>query len=331
MHPHRLAAPALLATALLAGCGKSAAPAASPAAATPGTAPANNAWSGQNQSAEEVAKAARADLRCPAPITTPARAGTAPVDDILGVRPGLSYEEAWSAVLCNNDLLVATPTHDVGFRLKVDGSKVRQGFTAEFAQPRVVKTSKQIMKEMQDNAILRGSNAVHETLAPGASSWYVGTMGVPGQERVLRVNREEHFAADARPTMDSLASALRKKYGATTHEQVDSNGYRSLTWAYDPAGRLQAEGTPLGRRCHGVQYATMPSEVGPDCGLVVEAVLHPQRDNAALVERLMVGVIDQANGYRMVEDTERALVAGDQQRRDHEAADAAKNVKAPSL
>jgi hypothetical protein len=109
--------------AAIAGCGKSGDAAPSPVAdKAPAKAPANAATpaaakpgSAKNASAEAVAKQARAGLSCPAKIATAARAANEPVDDVLGVRPGLSYEEALNAVLCTHELLVATPPNNRGF------------------------------------------------------------------------------------------------------------------------------------------------------------------------------------------------------------------------
>ena len=63
--------------------------------------------------AEEVAEEARHDVDCPADINTPAPPTGAPVDDVVGVRPGLTWEEAANVVMCTNDLMVvqADTTH----------------------------------------------------------------------------------------------------------------------------------------------------------------------------------------------------------------------------
>src|SRR5690606_37298471 len=57
-------------------------------------------------SAAEVADEARGKVRCPAKPRTAARPAGAPVDDVIGVRPGLAYDEAVNLVLCTHDLLV---------------------------------------------------------------------------------------------------------------------------------------------------------------------------------------------------------------------------------
>ncbi len=69
-------------------------------------------------------------MDCPADIETPARAADAPVDDVVGVRPGMTYEEAANVVLCTDDLMVVTGPITTGFNIQTYGQTLRQGFTA---------------------------------------------------------------------------------------------------------------------------------------------------------------------------------------------------------
>ncbi|MCE9658186.1 MAG: hypothetical protein K8R60_06465 [Burkholderiales bacterium] len=320
----------LAAALALAGCDKAAppsGPAAGPAKA--GVVVTTDA----TVSAEQVARQARGDVSCPARTATAARPGEAPVDDVMGVRPGLTYEEAAATVLCAHELLVLDTQPLRGFDIKSFGQKVRQGFSARFAEERVAKTSKQILQEMQRDAMARGANAVREDFLPGQSRWYVGTMGVPGQERVLSVGREERYAADQSPTVDALRAALRKKYGATPTRELAAGPTQmpTLRWAHDPAGRIVAAGTPLFARCVGHPDPKVGISLNPDCGVVVEALLVPRKDNPDLVDRLLVSVVDQGGGYRMIAATEQALAQADQQRRAQEVEKAAKTGKGPSL
>jgi hypothetical protein len=326
------AATVALAGALLAACGKAEPPA--PAPASTAAKPAAKIPGGDGgASAEEVAKQARGALVCPPKATTPPRAAGAPVDDMLGVRPGLGYDEAMEAVLCANPLLVATPTGSRGFNLKAPlASTVRQGFTARSAEPRVVKSSKQIMKELQDDAMARGGNAVREDLKPGQSKWFVATMGLQGQERVLGVTREERFASEQSPTVESVHAALLKKYGTPSHDQpAAASSLPLLRWSYDPQGQLVTVGSPLFHRCTGTSDPNGSMHVTPECGVVVQAVLVPQKTNPELVDRLQVGIVDQALGYRLIGATEQGLAQLDQRRRAQEVDKAARNGKAPSL
>ena len=309
----------------LAACGKLGEP-QSKAAAAASTRPAAQGAA----TAEQVAKDARSDVKCPAKIKSPARATGAPVDDVLGVRPGMSHDEAANAVLCTHDLLVMQTDANRGFNLKTYGQKLRHGFGARFAEPRVEWTAKRAQAESLDQMLARSGNAARDDMKPGQAKWYVGTMGLPGEERVINVAREERFDSGASPTIASIEQALLKKYGPATKEQ-NNNGQRYITWSYDPAGRLVTQGAPLFARCSGNASPNGGVNLSPDCGTVITAIVAPLRDNPELALSLQVGVVDQAGGYQLVTTTEQALALADQQRRAKETANAAKNGVAPKL
>lgn len=310
----------------LAACGKGGPELGDPG--TPGGKP-KPAPSG-NATAEQVAEESRGDVDCPADIDTPARKADAPVDDVVGVRPGLTYEEASNVVLCSNDLLVASPPSTQGFNINTYGATIRQGFSAKFAEPRVEKSSKQIMQEMQDDMFARSGNAVRRDIFPGQSRWYVSTMGSPGQERVIAAAREEYFNEGKNPTMQSVADALIKKYGTPTRNQVAPHVI-SLVWTRDPQGRFVPETSPLASQCVAMSSPNGGSNFSPDCGLVVAARVWPMRDNPALAEHFEVGVADQANGYELIMDTEKALESQEMAKRKQQVDDAAKNADGPQL
>jgi hypothetical protein len=281
-------------------------------------------------SAEQVAEEARGDVDCPADIDTPARADNAPVDDVVGVRPGLSFEEATNIVLCTGELLVATTDTSQRFNIKTYGATIRQGFAANFAEPRVVKTSQQIMKEMQDDFMARSGNAVREDMKPGQSRWYVSTMGLPTQERVIAAARREWFAEGRNPTMESVAQALVKKYGNPTRNQTAPH-IIMLTWIHDPQGRFVPETSPLANQCTAMSSPDGGTNFSPDCGLVVAAQVRPMQENPALAKFVEVGVADQAAGYQAITETERALESAEMARRKSQVDEAAKNADGPQL
>jgi hypothetical protein len=281
----------------------------------------------QLASAEEVAEKARGDVDCPADVETPARAEGAPVDDVVGVRPGLSYDEAVNLVLCSHDLLVLQ-TGGRMFNIQTFGQELRQGFTARFAEAE--KSYDEIRKEMEQGFMERAGNAVTQDMLPGQSKWYVGAMGLPGQERVIAVAREEWFAEGKNPTLASVEQALIGKYGAPSRA-FEQNHHKTLSWIHDPRGRPVTETSPLFQQCGGISDPDGGTNYSPDCGLVVEARIAPLESNTALARYFQVGVIDQANGYQAITATEQALRAQDDQRKAREAEDAAENADAPQL
>ena len=281
-------------------------------------------------SAEQVAKEARADLSCPAKIKSAPRASGAPIDDVLGVRPGLSYDQALNAVLCTHDLLVAQVDITRGFTIQTHGQKLRQGFGTRFAEPRVEWSAKRAKIESMDDIVARSGNAARQDMKPGQAKWYVGTMGLPGQERVINLARDEWFEAGANPTIASVEQALANKYGKPTKRQ-NSNGQRYFTWSYDPANRQITETSPLFNRCSGSASPNAGVNLSLDCGTVVSALIYPLRDNPDLAASMQVGVVNQAGGYELLTATEQGLQQAEQQRRAQETAKAAKNAAAPKL
>jgi len=317
----------LIAAGALNGCGsdKSSAAGNSARATSSASAAAGNA------TAAEVAEEARGKVKCPARVKSAARDPQAPADDVVGVRPGMSYEEAANVVMCTHDLLVVSPETSRGFRIETFGQKLRQGFNARFAADRVQKTSKQIMQEMQDRAMARSSNRVTQDVQPGQSKWYVATIGIPGEERVISAAREEWFEADRNPSIASVEQALMKKYGAPTDRRQARDGDSDLRWAYDPLGRLITETSPLFHQCNGTADPDGGSNFSPDCGVVVAAHIRALRDNPQLSQYLQVGVVDQAAGYEQLTATEEALRSSEMQRRAAQVEAADKNADAPIL
>ena len=241
----------------------------------------------------------------------------------------MTYEEAANVVMCSNDLMVVSAPITSGFQIQTYGQTLRQGFTARLAEPRVEKSSKQIMEEMQDDMMARSGNAVRYDLAPGQSKWNVTTMGMPGEERVIGAGREEWFEEGRNPTMASVGDALLKKYGTPSIDQ-DNPGQRFLRWIYDPLGRPATETSPLTNQCAGTG-ASGGVNLSPDCGLVVEAHILPMPDNPALARSLEVGVVDQAQGYELVTAVEQNLEQAEQQKRAQAVEEASKNADAPTL
>lgn len=298
-----------------------------PKAATAKTRPAGQGAA----SAEQVAREARADVSCPAKVKIPPRASGAPVDDVLGVRPGLGYDEAMNAVLCTHELMVAQVDTSRGFNIQTHGQKLRQGFGARSAEPRVEWDAKRAQKEAMESITARSGNAVRPDMRPGLTKWFVGTIGLPGQERVINLARDEWFEAAALPTIDSVEQALVAKYGKPTKRQNTSSGQRYFTWSYDPGARQITETSPLFNRCSGSAGPDGGVNLSPDCGIVVSAIVFPLRDNPDLAQSMQVGVVDQAGGYALVTATEQGLQQAAQQRRAQETAKAAKSANAPKL
>jgi hypothetical protein len=322
----------MLAVALVGGCTLAGCGSGKGAAETSGAPSAAAAPASGNATALQVAAEARGKVRCPAKTRSPSRPANAPVDDVVGVRPGISYDEAVQLVLCSHELLVVTESRR-GFDIQTYGQKLRQGFEAKFARERVQKSSQDIMREMQDAAMARSTNRVVRETKAGESRWYVATMGLPAEEKVISVAREEWFEAGRQPTIASVEQALTAKYGPPMRKRPAMPGAprHELHWAHDLRQRPITESSPLFQRCSAVASPDAGNHFSPDCGIVVAAAIYPLRDNPDLAEYLQVAVVDQAGGYQAITETERALGQLDAQRRRQEVEQASKNASAPTL
>jgi hypothetical protein len=131
------------------------------------------------------------------------------VIDVVGLRPGITYEEAANIVLCDNPMLVAELDTSTSFNIQTYGQKVRQGFGARFAEARVEKTARQFRKEMQDEALARGTNAVRQDMKPGQVKFHVGSLpGNQGLAQYMQVGVIDQAAGYAAIT--GTESALHK-------------------------------------------------------------------------------------------------------------------------
>lgn len=279
--------------------------------------------------AEQVAKEMRGKVKCPAKVATQRPAGS-PVDDVVGVRPGMSWDEATNTVMCDNPLIVVSENTGRGYNINTYGQKVRQGFDGKFAEPRVVKTSEQIMADMGEEFAARSGNAVIAPLKPGQLRYFVSTMGMPGQEKVVSVSREEYFADGKLPAIDDVKGALIAKYGEPS--DVQNNGEQSyLWWNYAPNGSKLSSTSPLSTTCRVNASPDAGTNLSTECGLSVGALIQAAQTNPALAHSLAVTSQNGAEGYALLTSTEEALKTGDQTRQSGELAQAKKGAVKPKL
>lgn len=215
---------------------------------------------------------------CPPPLTTPGRNPSMPVDDVFGVRPGVTVQEAQALILCRSE-------------------RFEFQFEPLWHTPlsRNTQSQRQIMQARR----------------PGESI-VVGLVGPLGQERVGAVWRDESFSLSAAPSVQTLAGELASAFGPP-HEAKTGEFSTVLTWSYTPDGRPMAEPKPqptgLFARMQGMFRKDQTSEGcvknarltwldaptwSDVCGVTIQASIEVQLDDRARASRLRVAVIDQA-------------------------------------
>ncbi len=271
---------------------------------------------GEARSAETVAQAARGQLRCPAPLITSARANGQPVDDVMGVRPGMGYDEAAHIILCTDELLIVDTEGVRGFHLNTFQTKLRQGYRIKPALAAKPLTQQEYLEQLRDDSRRRNNFVEVSDVPAGHSQWLVGTMGMKDQEKVINLTREQWFEKESPPSIAQVEQALLEKYGPPTKR--DEYDGVSLLWAYDPLGRLVTETSRIFRTCKGDARIDGRVELQPDCGITIAAKVRPQSQNDLLAERLTVQIVDQARGNALIEETQSALLALEQTRKTEE-------------
>lgn len=301
-HP-ALARPLLLAALALAlsACGgrDDAAPAA-------GADPAPGAEMG-----ETIDDLAEAGLDCP-PDVRDGLAGP----DILGVRVGMSTEEALGTVRCElgEDAVVKTENRwldnldTYGAALGVQFFSVRQGDhrACDFA------------REWQECDGGQKWGHVDETVE-------VATPGAPGQEAAMVVWRTQSFRDGAKPAAKAVLDALVAKYGqpqrseSTDDPWAGSSGRHTLTWVLDPAGRPISEANPLFNRCvNGVMAGSGGVSWAEGCGVNISARVLLDGQNPGLAMELSTALVDQGRLLEHVEAMKAALAEAGNARREAE-------------
>jgi hypothetical protein len=233
------------------------------------------------------------------PDCTPPKAKAGDPPDVAGVRIGMTADEAALRVQCANPGLAVSAGNYTSsfFRTVPDplGNQAREFIKTEG----------------------NGGTAPDE--------FFIALAGPPGGERVVGIARALRFAEGEEPTVDSLISQVRTKYGLTPSQ-----------------GQYPRAGDPWGASRGGEGYDCLPPAIemqaqmepmkfyGLKCPPYVGAKIYPRQSNLALARELRVVVTDPPLATRLVAETNAANRASAEQQRRQEI-NAASKRSGPSL
>ncbi|GAB4142432.1 MAG: hypothetical protein Tsb0016_10740 [Sphingomonadales bacterium] len=289
-----------------------------------------NGASGQATTAE-VADASKAKRKCPPKVTTGQRAEGAPVDDIAGIRIGMSFDDVTWVLECRGDVpLIETAAK---WNIQQDyGFPIRQLVRATDGVPC---TSQEILADMRSMGDGKCDNGGYsfKSLKDIGQQFAIVFTGMPGDEVAGAVWRRNGFTQGENPTVESLSQSLAQKYGAPHDTETDRRGVTTLTWQYDLLGRPMSKATPAYRSC--AQSFNPNFNAGQrwssSCGLSLKAAITPVPGNELLAKQLDVGVMHQKQFYDAGQQFEAALAAANEQRKREQAEEAASQGAAPDL
>lgn len=228
----------------------------------------------------------------------PGVAAAQSTDDIVGLRPGMSFDEVVSLVEERNDVTLVETAEQ--WMRQSHGIATRQ----------LLRGSNGVACVVGEQAMRVGAHVVCDTMGgrfearkETTNEIMVAFIGMPGEERATIVWRRLVFPQGQAPTVASLVEALTEKYGAPRVQATDSGYYSmshrpgttALNWLYDPSGAsIQGNDSLLSRCVNGPKpwFAAKHSWNG-GCGLTIRAEIVPQPGSALLAQELNVSVLHQ--------------------------------------
>jgi len=167
---------------------------------------------------------------CCTPEATAKMAGSAGIADIVGVKLGMTGEQAMAAVKAANPK----------FKVDVARTQTRWDYAARLTDDSRADPTKLWVLGLQANAPFV-DNYSPETMNVGFTTH-------PNQPFVYMVSRMIVFQEGAMPTAENVLAGLRKKYGPESYPVPASTGEGNpdVRWVFDIKGQLI--GGPLGER-----------------------------------------------------------------------------------
>ena len=224
--------------------------------------------------AHEVAGLMKPARVCPPVVSVPARGLGQPVDDVMGVRPGMNARDVEETVKCVSEDFEIEP---IDYRSNTNGGR----------------------KTRRALRIKRGQ----ETLT-------FALFGAPGQEQVAGAWQEAYFDVAAGPTMAEAEGMFVAQYGVPHEARDTPSGARILQWTYAPDGRALRVRPHDGDIAGGITYMAsgftvaacvrnaktdpaMPPAWDGRCGLTIQAEIDPVLSERTRTARWRIVLLDQ--------------------------------------
>jgi hypothetical protein len=232
-----------------------------------------------NPAQKSVAIAEAEFRRCPAVVAAPPRPAGAPVDDVGGVRPGLSRQDSENIFRCMHP--------DFAFFQELQPYEATGKARQVFDQFRV---------------------------ARNGEAWRLALFGPQDGQAVAIVRREATFSPGRAPVLADTEVELIRHFGpAHVATDLPAMGGRLLTWTYlrdgRPVRKAPVEGSPTylldmaafmaagftQSAC--AEHAKIEPESAPTfdirCGLTIRAVIDAASHDRAKAWRVRLVVVDQ--------------------------------------
>jgi hypothetical protein len=194
--------------------------------------------------------------------------------DILGISFGMTADEAYARLACANPAFKLEYDTSGGFSTKAlrDGSKPRKTLTA----------------------------------SAGLETATVSLIGLPGEEKVVAVQRRVEFGAGSEPPSETIVNRLTTKYGEPSRTIVDSGG--SYAWVvFSPDGQKLGPDNSLYSTCTHYQSTSDSISINSECGFTVRTSVSVKLDNPGLAHAFSVTLVEQRKAMDAIEAFDNAV------------------------
>jgi hypothetical protein len=267
--------------------------------------------------AAQAGRDGRARRDCPPSLSPASVRSSGPVDDIVGVRPGMPYDEVVAVLECRGNLQTFQ-TAETWSISQNHGFPTRQLLRATDGTPCS-------QADLRGRVECDSGGNRFEPVKNLSEEFVVAFTGMPGEEIARVIWRRSLFPADGYPTNQSLIEALTEKYGAPMMQHSEMNmqntqprhGGINLFWVYNQQGQMLRPGEAVTFRldcANGMRpWFAARHSWNSGCGLTIRAEIMPVEGSRLVASSLDVMVVDQAALFRASRAMEEALVAAYQE------------------
>jgi hypothetical protein len=255
---------------------------------------------------------------CPPRLASAPRRDGAPVDDILGLRPGLAYNDVVALLECRDDIRVIQ-TSALWNVEENFGIPTRQLVRASDGIPC---TERQAAR--RDACDTGGGR--FEPLRDSHREYIVAFTGMPGEEIARVIWRRNVYGVEDNQAISVLNQALVEKYGAPqlqvtgSHARINHTrpGATNLVWLFTregapqppPASQFSNAATNWETCVNGPQPRfDTGHRWNSACNLTIRTEIMPQPDNGLLARELNMTVMNQRDLYHGGQQFQHALRA----------------------
>ncbi len=260
-----------------------------------------------------------ADISCPPTLASPELGPNVPVQDIVGIRPGMNFDQVVAILACRGDVphIEYAPLFNLAENF---GVPTRQLLRASDGVPCTQ------AEAQRSPAICEDAAGRLTPLKDFTQELVVVFTGLPGEERAHAVWRHQSFAEGDSPVTNDLLASLAEKYGAPHLDRSGHHFYIAkiragslpLYWNYrHPSGAVSNR--PTGdmramesyrncingptpwfgtRKSWNTPLFNPQSEWRSGCGLTIRGEVVPAAGNPNRVRELNMVVMNQTTLFR---------------------------------